>query len=149
MYMKYGIITDMEEREEPKDSRRCPSTLSVVLWCVVGVALVFQLLMLLVDGEIYMAAWLLIWSALALLALRPLRRKRDILFAWPLLAKIAVTVAGLCGALGMLIQCMNFGVMATYFTETAWWATPASILCLVLTFFLPAVVVLIWLARRD
>ncbi len=138
----------MEQNTEPSRVAQTPSALSVVLWCIVFVAIGSQVFMLLMDGAYLMAGSLLLWITLALLSLRALHRKLEQLFACPVLGKLLATLMGLCGALGMLIQFVNLGVAATYFTEVEWWAEPLSLLCLVLTFFLPAVVVLIWMTPR-
>ena len=138
----------MERKTEPNRVAQPPSTLKVVLWCIVLVVLGLQVVVLLGEGAYLSAGSLLLWGVLALLALRALHRKREQLFAWPVLGKLLATLMGLCGALGMLIQFVNLGVAATYFADVAWWAEPLSLLCLVLTIFLPAVVVLIWMTPR-
>lgn len=133
--------------EETEDKR--PSWLRVVLWVAAVIGLVAESILLLLDGEWLMAVSLLLWGGLSLLAFHALNRKKDALFSWPLWLKCFASFLGLSGALGMLIQSINLGMMATYFANPAWWVAPASLLCLVLTFFLPAVVVLIWVAQRD
>ena len=138
----------MERNTEHKRVAQTPSALSAVVWCVLLVALGFQVVMMLADGEYLLAGSLLLWSTLALLALRALHRKREQLFAWPVLGKLLATLMGMSGALGMLIETVNLGVSVTYFADVPWWAGPMSLLCLVLTFFLPAVVVLIWMTPR-
>lgn len=100
-------------------------------------------------GELYMAAWFLIWGVAALVALCALSRRRSSFFRWALAGKLLASLTGLCGALGMLILSVNLGVMATYIADAVWWSVPLGILSFVLVFFLLAVVVLIWVPRRD
>ncbi len=139
----------MEDDSEQEMDINRPSMLSVVLWFAAVVALLTESVFLLLDREWLMAGSLLLWGLLALWAFKVLSRKKDELFDWPMWLKCLATFLGLSGAVGMLLQSINLGMMATYFANPAWWVTPVSLLCLVLTFFLPAVVMLIWLARRD
>lgn len=139
----------MEDDSVQETDDKRPSWLRVVLWGAAVIALVAESVSLLLDGAWLMAVSLLLWGMLSLLAFRALNRKKDALFSWPLWLKCFASFLGLSGALGMLIQSINLGMMATYFSNPAWWVAPVSLLCLVLTFFLPAVVVLIWVARQD
>ncbi len=133
--------------QEPQG--KSPSTLRVVLWVGLVCALFLQSVLMLSEGEWYVALCLPVWELLALAALRVLRRRRGALFGRGLPARILFSALGLSGALGMFIQSINLGMLATFVGEAVWWAVPLGTLCFVLTFFLPAVVVLIWLPRRE
>ena len=139
----------MEKHNKPQCTEHSPSTYRVVLLTVAGVLAAVFLLQLLFEGELYMAAWFLIWGVAALVALCALSRRRSSFFRWPLAGKLLASLTGLCGALGMLILSVNLGVMATYIANAVWWSVPLGILSFVLVFFLLAVVVLIWVPRRD
>lgn len=139
----------MEEPASGERKNTRPSTLSVLLGTVVVAVALVQAVCLVVDGAFFAAGWLLGCVLLLLIALRVLRLRRDALFAWPWWCRGLATLVGLGGAVGMFIQGINFGVAATYFPEASFWAEPFAITCMVMTIFLPAVVMHIWLAGRD
>lgn len=148
--LRFAIITIMDKStEQERKPMKSPSLRMSLLSVIVMVAALLFAMELFISGEFVVGVVFLLSVALAYKSLSVLRERRDQLLAWPVWVRCVATFAGLGGALGMAIQTMNFGVMATYFTESSFWAGPLCMLCFVLSLYLPCVVVLMWLARRE
>ena len=143
------IITMMENNsvQEPQDKR--PSAWRVVLWALLLCALFLQSMLLAGDGEWDAACWLLLWELLCIGSLCVLRRRRGTLFPRRSAIRVLYSVLALGGAPGLLLQSINLWVADTYFTDVSGGVVPLAALCLVLSVFLPAVVVLLWLPPRE